>query len=103
HVTGRRDDGYHTLETLLVPIDRGDRVTLSARPDAEVVRARGPAGVAAGDDLAVRAARLVKRECAVAHGIGIDIDKRIPVGGGLGGGRSAAWPGLSGVHRICAH
>jgi 4-diphosphocytidyl-2-C-methyl-D-erythritol kinase len=99
HVTGRRDD-YHTLETLLVPIDRGDRVTLSARPDAEVVRARGPAGVAAGDDLAVRAARLVKRECAVAHGIGIDIDKRIPLGGGLGGGSSDAATVLLGLNRI---
>jgi 4-diphosphocytidyl-2-C-methyl-D-erythritol kinase len=100
HVTGRRDDGYHTLETLLVPIDRGDRVMLSARPDAEVVRARGAAGLVAGDDLAVRAARLVQRKCAVTRGVGIDIDKRIPLGGGLGGGSSDAATVLLGLNRM---
>jgi 4-diphosphocytidyl-2-C-methyl-D-erythritol kinase len=100
HVTGRRDDGYHLLETLLVPIDHGDRVTLSVRDDAEVVRARGPAGVAAGDDLAVRAARLVQRACGIARGIDIDIEKQIPVGGGLGGGSSDAATVLLGLNRL---
>jgi len=100
HVTGRRDDGYHLLETLLVPIDRGDRVTLSVRDDAEIVRTRGPAGVAAGDDLAVRAARLVQRACGIARGIDIDIDKQIPVGGGLGGGSSDAATVLLGLNRL---
>ena len=100
HVTGRRDDNYHMLETLLVPIDRGDRVTLSARADAEVVRGRGPAGLATGDDLAVRAARLVQRKCAVTRGIGIDVDKQIPLGGGLGGGSSDAATVLLGLNRM---
>ena len=65
HVTGKRDDGYHTLETLLVPIDHGDHVTLSERDDTAVVRARGAVEVAAGDDIAVRAARLVQRNCGI--------------------------------------
>ncbi len=86
HVTGRREDAYHSLESLLVPIDHGDRITLCLRDDAEVVRARDAAGVAAGDDLAVRAAKLLQRACAVSRGVDIDVDKRNPLGGGLGGG-----------------
>jgi 4-diphosphocytidyl-2-C-methyl-D-erythritol kinase len=100
HVTGRRDDNYHQLETLLVPIDHGDRITLSGRDDAQVVRGRGPAGVEASDDLAVRAARLVQRACGLTRGIGIDIDKRIPLGGGLGGGSSDAATVLLGLNRM---
>jgi len=100
HVTGRREDGYHTLETLLVPIDRGDRVILNARADAAVVRTRGADEVAAADDLAVRAARLVQRSCGVDYGVEIDVEKRIPVGGGLGGGSSDAASVLLGLNRM---
>jgi 4-diphosphocytidyl-2-C-methyl-D-erythritol kinase len=100
HVTGKRDDGYHTLETLLVPIDHGDHVTLSERDDTAVVRGRGAVEVAAGDDIAVRAARLVQRNCGIRRGVGIDIDKRIPVGGGLGGGSSDAATVLLGLNRM---
>ena len=100
HVTGKRDDGYHTLETLLVPIDHGDTVTLSERDDTAVVRGRGAVEVAAGDDIAVRAARLVQRNCGIRRGVGIDIDKQIPVGGGLGGGSSDAATVLLGLNRM---
>lgn len=100
HVTGRREDAYHSIETLLVPIDQGDRITLCLRDDSEVVRARGAAGVAAGDDLAVRAAKLLQRSCAVARGVGIDVDKRIPLGGGLGGGSSDAATVLLGLNHL---
>jgi 4-diphosphocytidyl-2-C-methyl-D-erythritol kinase len=100
HVTGRRDDGYHTLETLLVPIDRGDRVTLSERSDSAVVRGRGAVEVDPSDDIAVRAARLLQRNCGIQRGVGIDIDKRIPIGGGLGGGSSDAATVLLGLNRM---
>jgi 4-diphosphocytidyl-2-C-methyl-D-erythritol kinase len=100
HVTGRRGDGYHTLETLLVPMDLGDQITLSERGDSDVVRARGAVGVAVADDLAVRAARLVQRSCGIQRGVDIDIDKRIPVGGGLGGGSSDAATVLLGLNRM---
>jgi 4-diphosphocytidyl-2-C-methyl-D-erythritol kinase len=99
HVTGRRDDGYHLVETLLVPLDHGDRVTLTLRDDGQVVRTGGPAGLAADDDLVVRAARLVQRACGIARGIGIDVDKRIPLGSGLGGGSSDAATVLLGLNR----
>jgi 4-diphosphocytidyl-2-C-methyl-D-erythritol kinase len=100
HVTGRRPDGYHTLESLLVPIACCDWVTLRVRPDTEVVRSRGNEQVSAQDDLAVRAARLLQRRCDVAHGVDIELDKRIPAGGGLGGGSSDAATVLLGLNRL---
>src|SRR2546426_10715208 len=100
HVTGQRDDGYHTLESLLVPIDHGDHISLSERSDSAVVRVRGAVEVAASDDIAVRAARLVQRNCGIERGVGIDIDKRIPVGGGLGAGSSDAATVLLGLNRM---
>jgi len=100
HVTGRRADGYHTLESLLVLIGRGDVVSLSLRDDADVVRLRGAAGVPAEDDLAVRAARLLQRSCGVAQGVTIAIDKRLAIGGGIGGGSSDAATVLLGLNRL---
>jgi 4-diphosphocytidyl-2-C-methyl-D-erythritol kinase len=100
HVTGRRPDGYHTLESLMVPIDRADFITLSPRGSGEVTRMRGANGVAADDDLAVLAARLIQRECGVARGVSIDIDKRLPMGAGLGGGSSNAATVLLGLNRM---
>jgi 4-diphosphocytidyl-2-C-methyl-D-erythritol kinase len=90
HVTGRRGDGYHTLETLMVPIDFGDTVSLVVRDDGAIVRTRDIASVTADDDLSVRAARALKHETRCAMGVDIAIDKRIPQGGGLGGGSSDA-------------
>jgi 4-diphosphocytidyl-2-C-methyl-D-erythritol kinase len=100
HVTGRRPDGYHTLESLVVPIDRADLITLSLRDDDAVTRTRGAAGVAADDDLAVVAARLVQREFGVARGVEICVDKRVPIGAGLGGGSSDAATVLLGLNRM---
>ena len=100
HVTGRRPDGYHTLESLLVLIGRGDIVSLTLRDDADVVRLRGAAGVLADDDLAVRAARLLQRACGIAHGVTIAVDKRLAVGGGIGGGSSDAATVLLGLNRL---
>lgn len=100
HVTGRRDDNYHLLETLLVPIDHGDRITLTLRDDGQVVRGRGPGAIAAGDDLSVRAAKLLQLACGLARGVSIDVDKHIPLGGGLGGGSSDAATVLLGLNRL---
>jgi 4-diphosphocytidyl-2-C-methyl-D-erythritol kinase len=100
HVTGRRGDGYHTLESLMVPIDRCDRITLTLRAESEIVRTHGIDAVEADDDLAVRAARLLQSHYAVARGVAIDVDKRIPVGGGLGGGSSDAATVLLGLNRL---
>jgi 4-diphosphocytidyl-2-C-methyl-D-erythritol kinase len=100
HVTGRRADQYHTLETLFVPIDRGDLVTLAERSDGAIVRERGVPDVAPEADLAVRAARLLQRESGNGGGVTLSVDKRLPLGGGLGGGSSDAATVLLGLNRL---
>src|SRR5215471_16860264 len=80
HVTGRRSDGYHTLETLLVPISHGDQIVLAERGDGTVARVEGPAEIAPEDDLAVRAARLLQRRCGAGRGVAIRVRKRVPMG-----------------------
>jgi 4-diphosphocytidyl-2-C-methyl-D-erythritol kinase len=100
HVTGRRADGYHTLESLFVALDFGDTLTLTLRADGEIVRECDIPGVAPGDDLALRAAAALKHESGTAHGVSIAIDKRIPMGGGLGGGSSDAASVLLGLNRL---
>lgn len=94
HVTGRRDDGYHLLQTVFQLLDHGDLLHFTHRDDG-VVRRRGTlAGVAEADDLTVRAACLLQTAIAAggrtAPGVDIEIDKRLPMGGGLGGGSSDA-------------
>ena len=90
HVTGRRDDGYHLLETLMVALDTGDTITLTRRDDGAIERTTELPGVAPADDLAVRAALALKQETACPLGVDIAVTKRIPLGGGMGGGSSDA-------------
>jgi 4-diphosphocytidyl-2-C-methyl-D-erythritol kinase len=90
HVTGRRADGYHELQTLFQLIDLTDTVTLRVRGDGVIERPLGPADVAAEADLSVRAARALKAATGTALGASIEVTKRIPQGGGLGGGSSDA-------------
>src|SRR5512140_1394672 len=100
HVTGRRDDGYHLLESLMVLLDYGDSLTLEARDDGQIARGRPLPGVAEADDLALRAARLLQRELGIAAGVTVSIDKRIPMGAGMGGGSSDAASVLLGLNRL---
>ncbi len=90
-ILGRREDGYHVLQTAFQLLDWGDVVALRLRGDGRILRQRGAVGVAAEDDLAVRAA-VALRDAARRDvpGVDIDIDKRIPQGGGFGGGSSDA-------------
>ncbi|MES2537738.1 MAG: 4-(cytidine 5'-diphospho)-2-C-methyl-D-erythritol kinase [Pseudomonadota bacterium] len=95
HVTGRRPDGYHLLQTVFQLIDHGDMLHFAVRRDGEIHRSTEVAGIPEASDLIVRAARLLQ---AVARptvdgkpaGATIAIDKRLPMGGGLGGGSSDA-------------
>jgi 4-diphosphocytidyl-2-C-methyl-D-erythritol kinase len=90
HVTGRRHDGYHELQTLFQLIDLHDTVHISVRPDTLVERPEGPPGVSPDSDLTVRAARALQGAARVSQGARIRVQKRIPLGGGLGGGSSDA-------------
>ena len=90
HVTGRRADGYHELQTLFQLIDLCDTVTIEMREDGQIERPVGAAGVAPEADLAVRAAQALKQATGARRGASIRIDKRIPLGAGLGGASSDA-------------
>jgi len=86
HVLGRRADGYHELQTVFRLIERGDRVRIVVREDG-TIRFTGPFGE---DNLCVRAAHLLRTETGTRLGADIALEKRLPVGGGLGGGSSDA-------------
>jgi 4-diphosphocytidyl-2-C-methyl-D-erythritol kinase len=90
HVLGRRDDGYHQLQTVFTLIDYSDRLRFRVRDDGAIDRVSAMEGVPPERDLAVRAALLLKEASGTPFGADIEIDKRIPAGGGLGGGSSDA-------------
>lgn len=91
HITGRRDDGYHQLQTVFRLLDWGDSVKLRVRRDGLIVRhGESVEGVAEADDLAVRAAKLLQSEAKFGQGADIIVEKCIPAGGGFGGGSSDA-------------
>lgn len=90
HVTGRRPDGYHLLQTVFRLIDYSDQLSFRLQPDG-IIKLHTPIpGVPEDKDLCVRAATLLQREAAVTAGVDIFLHKQIPMGGGLGGGSSDA-------------
>lgn len=90
HVTGRRADGYHELQTLFQLIDLADTIAIRVREDGAIERPEGPPDVPAESDLAVRAAHSLKAASGTRLGADLRVLKRIPQGGGLGGGSSDA-------------
>ena len=100
HVVGRRADGYHLLQTLFRFIDWCDTLHFQLRPDGVVRRVSVLADVPEDSDLCVRAARLLQRETACSLGVDIALEKRIPMGGGLGGGSSDAATTLLALNRL---
>jgi len=90
HITGRRTDGYHQLQTLFQFVDLADELTFYDRTDTEIVLHNPAAGWEMQQDLSVRAAKLLQPYCSQPRGVTIDRVKRIPVGAGLGGGSSDA-------------
>ncbi len=100
HVTGRRADGYHDLQTLFQLIDLSDTIGIRVREDGVIERAGGPPGVAPEADLTVRAARALQEAAGTRLGASLRVVKRIPVGGGLGGGSSDAATTLLALNRL---
>jgi 4-diphosphocytidyl-2-C-methyl-D-erythritol kinase len=100
HVTGRRPDGYHDIQTVFQLVDLADRLHFTPRRGAEIRRVDGPPDVAPADDLAVRAAHRLQAACGVDRGVDIHIEKRIPIQGGLGGGSSDAATTLVALNEI---
>jgi 4-diphosphocytidyl-2-C-methyl-D-erythritol kinase len=99
-VTGRRADGYHLLQTVIRFIDYGDTLGFRLRRDGEITRLNDVDGVPAADDLALRAARLLQRASGTSLGADIRLKKRLPLGGGMGGGSSDAATVLLVLNRL---
>jgi 4-diphosphocytidyl-2-C-methyl-D-erythritol kinase len=100
HVTGQRADGYHELQTLFQFLTFGDWLYFDLRADGEVRLAGEPAGVPAAADLCVRAAIMLQATTGTTAGVTIYNDKRLPPGGGLGGGSSDAATTLAVLNRL---
>jgi 4-diphosphocytidyl-2-C-methyl-D-erythritol kinase len=100
HVVGRRPDGYHLLQSVFRFIDYGDSLRFSLRGDGQVVRKTELDGVAPDEDLVVRAARLLQERTGCTQGVEIAVEKRLPMGGGLGGGSSDAATTLLALNRL---
>ena len=85
HITGRRGDGYHLLQTAFQFLDFADELRYTLRDDG-VIRLTTPiSGVPDSRNLAVRAARLLQESCGIRQGVDISLEKRLPLGAGLGG------------------
>ncbi len=102
HVTGRRADGYHLLQSVFRFVDYGDTVWLGVRQDGRIHRLQEISGVPEAQDLTVRAAKLLQAATACALGADIRLEKRLPLGGGLGGGSSDAATVLLALNRLWA-
>jgi 4-diphosphocytidyl-2-C-methyl-D-erythritol kinase len=100
HVVGRRADGYHLLQTVFRFLDYGDELRFAPRDDGAIVPAAPLPGVPADADLTVRAARLLREHAGIAAGVTIALTKRLPLGGGLGGGSSDAATTLVALNRL---
>ena len=100
HVTGRRADGYHELQTLFQLIDLCDTIAVSVREDGRIERTAGPSQVEPDADLAIRAARSLQAAAGIRLGASLRVVKRIPLGGGLGGGSSDAATALLALNRL---
>lgn len=100
HITGVRDDGYHNLQTIFQLLDYSDEVTLLRRDDGVIRRTEGLAEVEPSDDLIVKAAQALKNYTGTTYGADVGVIKRLPVGGGIGGGSSDAATTLLGLNAL---
>ncbi|MCX7627114.1 MAG: 4-(cytidine 5'-diphospho)-2-C-methyl-D-erythritol kinase [Methylophilaceae bacterium] len=100
HVVGRRADGYHLLQSVFRLIDYGDTVHIAPRRDGIIRRIHEVPVIPEDKDLAIRAARLLQQATGCKLGADIAVDKRIPLGGGLGGGSSDAATVLLALNRL---
>ncbi len=100
-ILGRRADGYHRLQTVFRLLDWGDTVHLRPRSDGRIVRhGEALAAVPAADDLSLRAAKILQEASNCTQGADICVEKRIPTGGGFGGGSSDAASVLVALDRL---
>ena len=100
HITGVREDGYHNLQTIFQLLDYSDEVSLSLREDGAICRTHGLSDVPEGQDLIVKAAKALQAYTGTTLGANVGVEKRLPVGGGIGGGSSDAATTLLGLNAL---
>jgi len=100
HITGRRPDGYHLLQTVFQFLEFGDELEFEVREDGQILRDEGPEEVPAESDLSLRAARLLQERSGTRLGVAIKLRKRLPLQAGLGGGSSDAATTLLALDRL---
>ena len=100
HITGRRADGYHLLQTLFQFIDHADTLDFNLRDDGQILLHDALPGVTAADNLITRAAQLLQQHSGTTLGAEIRLHKALPMGGGLGGGSSDAATTLVGLNHL---
>ncbi len=104
HITGRRDDGYHLLQTVFQILDYSDEISLTLRDDGNINRKlvnenqQAALNIKEDDDLTVRAAKLLQKTTQTNLGVDITLNKKLPIGGGIGGGSSDAATVLKGLN-----
>jgi len=100
HITGRRADAYHELQTVFQFLDLCDELQFEITSNGQINRVEGPSMINPEDDLVIRSARALQQESGTAQGVNICIRKHIPVGAGLGGGSSDAATTLHALNRL---
>ncbi len=100
HITGQREDGYHELQTVFQFLNYADELSFKRRDDAEILLQTPLDGVADEDNLVVRAAQLLQKISSRPKGVEISISKKLPMGGGLGGGSSNAATTLVALNQL---
>jgi len=100
HVTGQNQRGYHELQTVFQFLDYGDQLSFEINDSGQITHRRPVAGISPESELSLRAARALQRETGTGKGASIEIQKRIPAGGGLGGGSSDAATTLIALNRL---
>ncbi len=99
-ITGERDDGYHLMDMLMQPVSLADEVTLTPASDLSITTGGWPHSRADDSNLAYRAALALKNESGYHSGVRIHVQKRIPIGAGMGGGSTDAAAVLTGLNRL---
>jgi 4-diphosphocytidyl-2-C-methyl-D-erythritol kinase len=100
HILGRRDDGYHRLQTVFQLLDYGDELAFKRRDDGHVLLHCDIAQLQTPDNLVLRAVHLMRRQSGSALGVEINLLKRLPMGGGVGGGSSDAATTLLALNQL---
>ena len=90
YITGRRDNGYHELQTLFQFLDHGDELTITANDSGEITLSPEIPGVPLQDNLIWKAATALQKQSGCKWGAHINLNKVLPMGGGIGGGSSNA-------------